>query len=261
MPDDVQPVEGQGTEATPGIFDSYLQAVPEDARDAVAGYLKDAEKNVNERLSEASELKKTWEPYKQVEALSQYPPEQLRELLGWHQSVSASDDAFQQWLAQEAEAAGFTKAEAQDLADAESDGVLSQERIEQLVAERAAQEVQPLQAKIQQWEEQQVLDQAAEEFRTDLTRLEKEHGEFSDDVLKAIIDLGKDYEGDGSWVQAGFDRLQQIKSGAEQSLFASKSGQPAPTLSAGGQAAFQPPKTFKDASDMFRERLRQEQAS
>lgn len=257
MPDDVQPDAGQGTEAPGSPYDSYLETVPEQAKEAAETWFRDTSKGLDAKLQEAAELKKTWEPYKQVEALSQYPPEQLSELLAWHQQVSASDDAFQQWLTQAAQDAGFTKAEAQALEDGQSDGVLSKEAIEQLVAERAAEQVQPLEAKVTQWEEQQVFDQAAEEFRTDLTRLEKEHGEFSDDMLKAIIDLGKDYEGEGSWVQAGYERIQQISSGAEQALFAGKSGQPAPTLAAGGQAAFQPPKTFKEASDQFRERLRQ----
>jgi hypothetical protein len=35
----------------------YLSAVPEDAREYVTGYLKDAEKNVNSRLSEAAEIR------------------------------------------------------------------------------------------------------------------------------------------------------------------------------------------------------------
>ena len=118
MPDDVQPQEGQGSEATGGLFDSYLEAVPAEARETVTSYLKDAEKNVNSRLQEAAEYKKTWEPYQGVEALKSYPPEQLSELLAWHQQVTSSDDAFQQWLANAAQEAGLTKAEEQELATA-----------------------------------------------------------------------------------------------------------------------------------------------
>ena len=58
--------EGQGDSgSTPGVFDSYLQTVPEDGRETVANYLKDAERTVNGRLSEAAQLKETWGPYEQ----------------------------------------------------------------------------------------------------------------------------------------------------------------------------------------------------
>src|ERR1700757_4296544 len=66
--------EGQGGEATgtPTALESYLQTVPEDQRQHVEPYLRDAEKNVNGRLQEAAEFRKTWEPFSQIETLSQY---------------------------------------------------------------------------------------------------------------------------------------------------------------------------------------------
>lgn len=256
MPDE-QPVEGQDATASTGLFDSYLQAVPEDARETVASYLKDAEKNVNSRLEKAAELEKTWGPYQNVDALSQYPPEQLSELLAWHQQVTSSDEAFQQWLSQAAGEAGFTKAETEDLATAEETGELSQAKIEQLIQDRASQQLQPLEQKLSQWEEKQVLNETANEFSSEIARLEKEHGDFNEEVVKAIIDLGKDYEGEGSWVQAGYDRLEKISGDAQRAFVTAKSGQPAGALSAGGLEAFKATTSFKEAEEQLRERLRQ----
>jgi hypothetical protein len=257
MADDVQPVEGQGAEA-PGIFDAYLQAVPEEARESVTGYLKDAEKNVNERLAEASELKKTWEPYQQVEALKSYPPEQLSELLAWHQQVTASDEAFQSWLAQAAEDAGFTKAEAKELEEAEETGALDQKKIEQLVAERFAQQVQPLEQRLTDWEKTQQTNAIEAEISDDFGALEAEHKvKFSDDQKKAILDLGIEHQGEGSWVKHGFERFQKLAAESQRAFVAEKSGNPESGLSAGGQEAFKPPTSFEDAGKQLRERLRQ----
>lgn len=258
MPDPVQPDEGQGGEATTGLFDSYLQAVPEEHRETVTGYLKDAEKNVNSRLEKAAELEKNLGPYQQVEALNQYDPGQLNELLAWHQQVTASDEAFQQWLAQAAGEAGFTKAETEQLEDAESEGVLSQERIEQLVADRAAQQVQPLEERLSAWEKDQQVTAVETEINSEFSRLEKEHKLSLDDDQRAeIMDLGIGHEGDGSWVQFGFDRYRKIGAASQAAFVTDKAGQPGSPLSAGATEAFKPATTFDEARKQLTERLRQ----
>src|SRR6478609_1077891 len=108
MADDVQPAEGQGAEVEGGIFAPYLDAVPEEHRETVAAYLKDAEKNVNERISKASEIEKRLGPYQDVLDPAAYPPDQLQELLAWHQQVTATPEAFQTWLSETAQEAGLT---------------------------------------------------------------------------------------------------------------------------------------------------------
>src|SRR5476651_2306791 len=113
MPDDLQPDEGQGDAGT-GIFDPYLSAVPEDAREAVAGYLKDAEKNVNGRLAEAAELQKSLGAYKDVD-LSGYDPETLSQLLTWHQQTTADPAAYRQFIESEATELGITPKEAEEV--------------------------------------------------------------------------------------------------------------------------------------------------
>ena len=75
MPDDVQPQEGQGSEAG-SPFDSYLQSVPAEAKEQAEAWFKDTSKSLNEKLEAAAELKKHWEPYSNIEGLpplSSYP--------------------------------------------------------------------------------------------------------------------------------------------------------------------------------------------
>jgi DNA-binding transcriptional MerR regulator len=258
MADDVQPAEGQGDEGSGSPYDSYLQSVPEEAKEAAEKWFSDTSKGLDAKLQEAAELKKTWGPYQQVDALSQYPPEQLSELLAWHQQVTSSDEAFQAWLSQAAEEAGFTKAEAQELEDAEATGELSQEKIEQLIQERATQQLQPLEQRLSQFEERQQIDATETQIRDDLSALEAEHKVgFSDEQKAMILDLGINYEGDGSWVKHGFERFQQITSEGQRAFVAEKTGQPGAGLSAGAQEAFKPASTFEEANKQLRERLRQ----
>jgi hypothetical protein len=258
MPDDVQPDEGQGTEATGGLFDSYLQTVPEDGRDTVASYLKDASKNVESRLQEAAEIQKTLGPYKQVEALSGYEPEQLSELLAWHQQVTSSEEAFQQWLTNQAREAGLTPAETQELQAADEGGELTREQIQQFIDQRAAEQVQPIEQRLNEWEEQRQIDTTEVEIRDELTRLESENSlELSPDQKAMVLDLGMNHEGDGSWVQAGFDRFKEITTAGQRAFVAEKVAQPRTPVSGGGVEAFKPTTDWGEATQQARERLRQ----
>lgn len=260
MPDDVQAPEAQGGEA-PGIFDPYLDAVPEDARETVAGYLKDAEKHVNDRIQKASELEKTLGPYQQVEALANYKPEDLQELLVWHQQVTSSDEAYQEWLAAQAQAAGFTKAEAEQLETAEEDGELSREQIQKLIEERAAEQLGPLQQQVSELAEARLVDSIEQDIRDEWKRLEAESGmEFSDDQKAMILDLGLNYEGDQSWVQVGFDRFKEITAAGAAAFVQEKAAQPKTPISTGGQEAFKPTTDFGEANRQMRERLRSMQS-
>src|ERR1022692_52897 len=134
MPEDadVQPDEGQGTEATGGLFDTYLEGVPEDGRETDTQYLKDASKNFEGRLQEASQLEKRFGAYNDID-LAQYQPEQLSELLGWHQQFVANEEPDGEGLDSAAHEAGYTKAEPEDLGQLETEGEHTREQIEQQV--------------------------------------------------------------------------------------------------------------------------------
>lgn len=260
MPDDVQPDTGQGDQGSGGLFDSYLQTVPEDQRATVEPFLQDASKHVDSRLSEAAEIKRALGQYQQVDGLTQYAPEQLSELLAWHQQVSSSPDAYQQWLADAAKEAGLTPAEEQQVDALEAEGDLTPEEINELIDQRADQRVAPLQESLQELKTERAIDTETENVRTELGRLESEHKLSLSDAQKDILlKLGEDYEGDGSWVQAGFDRYREIVAEGQKAFVADKTGQQvSPSLQGGGGMPTLPAaKTFKEAAAQARERFAQ----
>ena len=267
MPDDLQPDEGQGDAGTPGIFDPYLSAVPEEARDAVAGYLKDAEKNVNGRLAEAAELQKSLGAYKDVD-LSGYEPEDLQQLLQWHQQVTSSDDTFKEWLRQSAEEAGLTPAQEDVLEDAEATGELSREEVQQLIQQTAEERMGPLQEEVTTFRQEKEVDTEASAIDQAFSELQSEFKlDLTKDQKAVIMDLGmplavdtKGNElpmGDASWIRGGFDRLQEITAQGQKAFVEEKAAQPGASLSAGGTAAMKPITSYADANAALRERLQQ----
>ncbi len=255
MADDVQPPEGQGAEPEGGIFAPYLEAVPEEHRATVAGYLKDAEKNVNERISKASEIEKTLGPYKDLD-LSNYPPDQLQELLAWHQQVTATPEAFQTWLSDTAKEAGLTLAEKEEVEDDAIEGDLTRDEVQKLVEERAQERLGPLEQRLDAWEQQQAVDRTEAEIRDNLTGLETEHKlKLSDEQKAMVLDLGMNHEGD-DWVKQGFERFREITTQGQRDFVSDKTATPGVPMSAGGVPAASPITDFKAASDMLRERLR-----
>lgn len=258
MPDDAQPDEGQGTEATGSPYDSYLQTVPEQAREAAEAWFKDTSKGLDAKLQEAAELSKSLGPYKEVQGLSDYPPDQLTELLGWHKQMVSDPESFQQWIAQEAEAAGFTKAEAEALEDAEGSGELSPEKIQQIIDERLQAQLGPLQEQQQELSKARTIDTIEQDIRSEWGRLESENKiTLSDEQKAMILDLGINYEGDESWVQHGYDRFKEITAEGQRAFVAEKANQPQTPITTGGQEGAKPPTGFKEAGELFRERLRQ----
>jgi hypothetical protein len=270
MPDDVQPGTGQGTEDTGSPYDSYLQSVPDEARGAAEQWFRDTSKGLDAKLQEAAELRQQWEPYKDVQGtLTSYDPEQLSQLLAWHQQVTSSDEAFQGWIKQAAEEAGLTLAEQQQLANAEEQGELTREEVQQLIQQTAEQRFAPIQEQLGQLEaekaveyETQAIDHAFAEIQTE-NKLE-----LSKDQKAVILDLGmplafdaKGNElpmGDASWVKAGFDRWREITTAGQRAFVEQKATQPAQALSTGGSPALKPITSFEDANGALRERLRQQ---
>src|SRR5437667_284849 len=107
------PEGGQGTDDTGGLFDSYLQDVPDIAREQVTGYLRDAEKGVNSKLREAADIQSRFGPYKDID-LSRVQPEQLSQVLDWVTQVGSNPEAYQDWLKNEATEAGLIKVEQEE---------------------------------------------------------------------------------------------------------------------------------------------------
>lgn len=269
MPDDVQPEPGQGTEATGGLYDSYLQTVPDEARPAAEQWFRDTSKGLDAKLQEAAELKKTWEPYQDVrDSLAAYDPQDLQQLIAWHQQVTSSDEAYRTWLQESAKEAGLTVAEEETLAAAEEAGELSRDEVQRLIQEATAERLAPVEQQLSVQESERLTTIEESAINTEFGRISQEIGhELSKDEKAAIVALGMDLAvdakgealpmGDASWVQKGFDRYKQITDAGNRTFVEQKMQQPGQSLSAGGTPALKPITSFQDANAAMRERLRQ----
>jgi hypothetical protein len=267
MPDDVQPNEGQGGGGE-GIFDSYLESVPEDQRGPVESYLKDAERNVNSRIAESAEIQKTLGPYQQVEALQQYDPEQLNELLAWHQQVTSSDDAFKSWLESTAQEVGITPKDEAALQEAEEQGEITKEQVQELVEEKAQERLAPIEQRFNQIEAEKAVDWQDELIKGELSTLESQNKlKLDENQRAAILDLALplafDEKGnelpldDTSWVKAGFDRFKEMWTEGQRAFVSGASEAPASPLTGGGTPRLEATTDWSEATKMARERFAQ----
>lgn len=258
MTDDVQPDEGQGGDGG-SPYDSYLQSVPEQAREAAETWFKDTSKGLEAKLSEAAEIRKTWEPYKDALDPKAYPPEQLSELLAWHKQVTSSDEAFKEWLGGAAKEAGLTQAQENALETAEETGELSKEDIQKLIDERADAKVGPLAEQLSELQNERQISALEQDIRGRMTEIEKETGQKYSEEQKAVIyDLGKDAPDDADWVKVGHERFVAIVSAGQKDFVDGKSKMPgSPIKGGGGEERLKPSTDIKEVEAQARERMRQ----
>ena len=259
MPEDIQPQEGQGAvEQEAGFFDSYLESVPEDwtsvpqegtPREIVSNYLKDTEKGVHSKLSEAAELRQKFGDYKDID-LSSVPPQQLAQVIEFVNQVGSSPEAYQEWLRAEAEAAGLLQQQ-----EAQQEAPADEQDLEAYIQSRIDSALNPVQQQLSQYGEQASANEQAQaqqqmegHITSTLGALEAENKvKLTDEQQEAVLALGEQVDTQ-DWVQQGFAKYQALTGAAQASFVADKANQPAPALRTGGQAAAQKPKAFGDAS-------------
>src|SRR5215813_9077752 len=134
MTEDAQPQEGQGT--TP--YDSYLESVPEGAQEAAQQWFADTSKGINQKLEEAADFRRQWEPYQGIDLP---PAENLSELIEWSNQTLTDQETFDRWITEQAESKGLTQPQAEEVAD-EVEGLAEQglnpEQIQSIIAEQNA---------------------------------------------------------------------------------------------------------------------------
>lgn len=258
MTDDAQPDEGQGGDGG-SPYDSYLQSVPEQAREAAEQWFKDTSKGLDAKLNEAAEIKKTWEPYQSALDPQAYPPEQLSELLAWHKQVTSSDEAFKEWLGSAAKEAGLTQAQENALEDAEQSGELSKDEVQKLIKEVVAEQVGPIAEQQTELQHEREINALEQDIRGRMTQLEDEHKvKYSEEQKAVIYDLGKDAPEGSDWVKAGHERYQAIVAAGQKDFVDDKARMPgSPIKGGGGEERLKPPTDLKEVEAQARERMRQ----
>jgi len=257
---DIQPTEdaGQGS-GSEGIFDAYLASVPEDGRETVAAYLKEAEKEVNSRFQSASELQKQYEPFSQVEGIGDYDANGLAQLIQWHRGVQ-DPEALKTWVKEAATELGLTPAEAADLQEKEESGQVDQATIQKLVDEQVAAQVGPLQARLDEQDNAKATAAIEGEINAGWTKIEEaENRQLSEEEKSHILDISSSdqYVKEPDWLDKGYERFKAILALGQHQLVDDTTRQPASSLTAGGTPAVEGSLDFKSAGEQAKERLRQ----
>lgn len=223
MPDDVQPTEGQGGEATDSGSDLYdLNSVDPEVRELLAPHLKAVEGNVTKKFQGYSEKLKAWEPYQEL-GLQDINPEEVKQLLDFAQ-LANDDGQFNQWLKSAAEERGlFNDETAEDDLGVEDLEGLSPEKVQEIVAEQMA----PMQERFQAQEQEQLVQEAGKQIESSLEAIRKDNPDLPEGAEDAIVKLAYSYaDENGDPIAKGFEDYQNLVGQGEKGLFDKKSQQP-----------------------------------
>jgi hypothetical protein len=237
MPEDpaasAQP-EGQGGEGNQdlsGFAQEFLSSVPDDQREIIAPHLKSWDANVTRKFQDAASYRQQWEPYEQI-GVHEYDPDSLKQAL----EILSDEERLNEWIVEQAQARGLTKAEA----EAEAQGsqgqgdYLTREELQAIMAERD----QSMQAAIEQADREEA---AAADLTSSLTELRQKHGfkegsEEEEDILDVASGMLDRNPGLGlDAVSKAAERYYSRLTKAENGVLGDKLNQPQ-TPETGGRA-------------------------
>lgn len=253
--------EGEGQGGGLGLYD--LTTVPEHLRPVVEPLLKKVEGNVTQRFQEHADFRKQWEPFQEVEGLTELQPDALKELVEFHRDVLSNADAFKDWWTQLGTEAGWMPdASAGDDGQGDEFGDEVPPAVSQLqeAVESLSAQVQSLVDGHQQTEQTQRTEAAKQAINTELEQLAGEElGEgqkFDDETRDAILTFALRYPQDADAIKKGYADLQKLSGKSQVELVKDKLEQPS-----GGTTPAGPPDTspgqvtsFAEAKRLARER-------
>ncbi len=243
-----QPEEGQGGESQ-GFVESYLERnVPEDYRTHVEPYLRDVEKNTNERFREHADYRKQWEPYEEL-GLTEYDPESLQNLIQFAQ-MAADEDQFKEWVSSAAREMGLIDAD-EDIDDLEDE---DESDLEALLEQKLEERLKPLTERERQREEQERINAASEQIDEEINTLKEQYGEFDEQI---VYRFALPYDGPDA-IQQGFKDYQEWLSKTENGVLEGKDSTPPPPEGHGrADTTAKPITEFSEAKRLARERIHQ----
>lgn len=237
-----QPEEGQGEEASGGSpWESYLDRIPEDARDVASEAFRDMEANATKKFQEHSEFRKQWEPLAQT-GVNDLSPEEVSWLVQFRGALE-DPQIMQQWWEGYARENGLTVAEAQAQAEATDDFGFQdpQQQLEKLLEERLgplSKQLESFSSRFEQQDQQTALAEAGRTIDRQVAALEKEHnnGTKFDDETRELVDVfaSRYIESDPmNAINRGWTDLQKLRNDVEKQALQGKVNQPAPAESGG----------------------------
>ena len=261
--------QGQGA-TTPGngLYDQILNAIPEQVRGDVEPHLKEWDANVTQMRQGDVDFRNQWEPFSQIEGLSDLAPETISELVAFSQ-LAGDEDAFGEWLLNEAKARDLIDmgddgldpagADGLDLSDPQALVGALTESVKGILDERLG----PIEGRFSKMDETERVEAANKEIDETFKALHAEHGEFDDEkVMRFALSYSKDGTIGGEAINAAFADLQGLISQSQTGMFEQKAGQPA-TPEQGGRPATAKakPTNFGEAREAALELARQSSAT
>lgn len=263
--DAVQPDDGQGgrdTSETP--YAEFLNRIPEEVRGDVEPVFKDWDANVTKRFQDASEYRKSWEPYEQA-GVNKYDPAAVEWALQFYEAQQSNPQAIQEWFQAYAQQHGLEAAQ-QAAARLEQPSVDEfgytdpAQQLEQMLAQRLTpfeQQLQQLTQTFQQQQEQQAIQAAQAQIEGQLQELADKHpGEFNREWVEKLLLNHIDTNPEQA-VTLAWQDYQALRNQLEKSVFEKKANDPSPA-EGGGLPDVNPEKitTFAQAKEIALQTLR-----
>lgn len=268
--DPVQP-EGQGGEGQGGnpAYADYLNRIPEEARGAAEEAFKAWDANTTQKFQEASEFRKSWEPYEQA-GVNQYDPEAVQWALQFMQASQQNPQSIQSWYEAYAKEHGLTQAEAQQQQPEptlDEYGSYDAQGLKSLLEQQLnpiQQEIQAM-AQYREQQEQQARDMEAKSFiDNQMSELKSKHpDDFKDNSdygPEKMIDrfAARYIETDPmNAVPRAFADYQAFRNEIQKTSWQSAADRPAPAESGGMPNGAPEKMTWKQAGEQARAFLAQ----
>lgn len=259
-PDPVQPDEGQGGQGSEAPYAEFLNRVPEEVRPQVEPIFKEWDGQVTRRFQDASDYKKTWEPYEQL-GISQVPPEEMQWHLSFRDALMNNPQAVVDWAKEFAQENNISLEQAVQEAQQQDPGLdefgsFDQQALQTHLAP-LQQQMEQITAYIEQQRQQAALSNAQQQIEKQLDELKAAHpNEYVREEVELFLDRHRDKGLQA--VPAAFADAQKWKAQHQKQFLASKADVPPGAEHGGGaDGSVEPAKTLQEAKEQAMARFTQ----
>ncbi len=262
--------EGQGdtAETQNGLYKDVLEGVPEEYHGPLTEKLKGMDAKATQKFQSHSERVKPYEDAGVFDADPEVVTGYLNLNTALEAAVGGDEQAQQQvheWWDQVGDALGFYEdgeggsengSEPQDILDLDPQG------LQDLVAKQTAEAVNPILERLDQQEQEKLLNEERENLMKDIREMREQNPGLTDEDQEDILGLAFQHGQDSdNPLQVGLEKFKKIVSRGESNLFAEKLNQPGPAEGGGMPNTAAPIPTSENAKELALERLKQMSAT
>jgi hypothetical protein len=261
--------EGGAGDAQGGSLDGLydLGSVPEELRPYVENVAKQIQGNVTRSFQDHADFRKTWEPFQNVEGLTDVPPEELSELVQFRQ-IASDPETFAGWLGEVASTLADANPELfeqafgellggdeEDGDDLEGGGGIDEESLRQMFSEMLDERLGPIEQSVNHQSQEQRVQQAREQIAGQVQEIQKKHQdtfgeELDKDAIEHVQRLALTLDDPDTAIEQAYQQHLRITGQAQGELIDEKLGQPQPGVNGAGRADTSPEAYGADDPDL-----------